>query len=252
MKRRSLLAGAGALAAAPLIDVPTASATGESQSRSPAPRRWPRTTGGAARPEGRRDQQPDRHPRRPEPHRRHHARLRQGQHRRGLRPRARLPRQRPGRRLRGRPRRSADRDHGLRRVRRGRRQARHALHEVRCRDRRLRHPGRRCALLHLHLDHVRGDARRGPHRRALRSTGSAEPDWWLCPGPDAQARVHEWRRQAGDHPAARDDRRRAGPVVQRGVPAAGHRTAPGSRSCRSSRRRGGSAISCTPTPASPG
>ena len=64
------------------------------------------------------------------------------------------------------------------------------LHQVRRRDRRLRHPGRRCAVLHLHLDDVRGDAGRGPHRRALRRTRPSEPGRRVRARPDAEARLH--------------------------------------------------------------
>ncbi len=49
---------------------------------------------------------------------------------------------------------------------------------------------------------------------------------------DAEARLHLGCRQAGDHPAARHDGGRAGPALQRGVPRRSTRTVPGSRSCR--------------------
>ncbi len=124
VRRRNFLAGAGALAAAPLLGATTPAHADVRPPQRPvstgaqvlADSGWAALAGqkvGVVT-------QPDRHPGRPDPHRRHHARLRRGRRGRGVRARARLPRHRPGRRLRGQPHRPADRDHGVRRVRRER------------------------------------------------------------------------------------------------------------------------------------
>ena len=130
MKRRSLIAGAGALAAAPLIDVqapkrPRPAARRSTGAEALAADDWRalagQKVGVISNPTG--------ILRRPGPHRRHHARVREGQCGRGVRARARLPRHGAGRRFRGRPHRPAHRDHGVRRVRRDRGQARRPLHK---------------------------------------------------------------------------------------------------------------------------
>ena len=157
------------------------------------------------RSEGRDHHQPDRHPHQPAHHRRRDARGGHRRHRRRLRPGARLPWHGTGRQLGGHPHRPSHRADRLRRLRRQRGQDGDAAPDRRCGDRRLRHPGRRGAVLHLHLDDVHGDAGGGGDRLAVRRAGPTEPDRRNRSGTDDDDGLHLGRRREGDRPGARHD-----------------------------------------------
>ena len=128
---------------------------------------------------------------------------------------------RAGRRLRGRPRRPAHRDHGLRRVRRDRRRSSPASTPgpaSRPSSSTSRTSGARFyTYIWTMYEAMLAAVRTGARFVVL---DRPNPVGGVRARPDAEARLHLRRRQGGDHPAARHDRRRAGPAVQRRVPAA--------------------------------
>ena len=185
---------------------------------------------GAARAEGRHRHQPDRGPARPDPRGRRDGGLGPGRPGGRVRTGARVPRHRAGRRLRGQLRRRAHRPDGLGHLPEERRRAGRHRPSLRRGHDGLRHPGRRRAVLHLHLDDVRLHGRGRRDRHALRRPGPAQPhDRTRAARPGARPGVRDVRRAPGDLPAARHDRRRAGPALRRGVPAGRDRPAAAGR-----------------------
>ena len=154
----------------------------------------------------------------------------------GLRARARLPRHRPGRRLRGQPPRPAHRGHGLRRLRRHGREARR-LSTGRPASRPSSSTSRTSARGSTPTSGRCTPRCRRPSRPAPGSSCSTGPTRSAArpAGPCCSTGFTSGVGPGADRPAARHDRRRAGPVLRRRVPrrptqGAGWRTSPSSRS----------------------